>query len=72
MANVVRGNERKKLLGWSCRECEHYYNGLNLPPDELEKKKNECSRHRHNLKPKEETFDGFWDLTFGPSPRTPI
>jgi hypothetical protein len=67
---VVRGKERKKLKGWSCKECQAYYECLNLPPEELEKKKNDCSRHRHKFQPREETYAGFWDLTFGPSPKT--
>ncbi|KYB25364.1 uncharacterized protein LOC103314324 isoform X2 [Tribolium castaneum] len=66
---VVRGKQRKKLKGWSCQECENYYGALNLPPEELEKRKNECSRHRRRFK-RNETYRGFWDLTFGPSPRT--
>ncbi|KAJ3643450.1 hypothetical protein Zmor_026160 [Zophobas morio] len=67
---VVRGKARKKLAGWACRECQEYYEDLNLPPEELQKKKNQCSKHRHRFKPREETYTGFWDLTFGPTPKT--
>ncbi|XP_044271266.1 DNA endonuclease RBBP8-like [Tribolium madens] len=66
---VVRGKARKKLKGWSCHECRDYYEVLNLPPDELEKRKNECSRHRRKFQ-RNETYEGFWDLTFGPTPKT--
>lgn len=65
----MRGKERKKLKGWSCNECQNYYEALGLPPDELEKRKDECSKHRYRFKPRDETYKGFWDLTFGPSPK---
>lgn len=63
----IRGKERKKLSGWSCKDCEEFYKGLDLSDEELEKRMDECSRHRNNLCPRDETYQGFWDLTFGPT-----
>ncbi|KAL6439432.1 hypothetical protein ACFW04_003931 [Cataglyphis niger] len=39
--------DRAKLNGWDCWECEEYYKNLLLSKDELQKRKNQCSRHRH-------------------------
>ncbi|KAL3267687.1 hypothetical protein HHI36_006821 [Cryptolaemus montrouzieri] len=64
---TVRGKAKKKLKGWSCKECEQFYNGLNLTEAELEKKMNECSKHKNRFKPNEETMAGFWDLSIAPT-----
>lgn len=44
--NVRRKADRAKLSGLDCWECEKYYKNLSLSKDELQKRKNKCSRHR--------------------------
>ncbi|XP_067215306.1 DNA endonuclease RBBP8-like [Linepithema humile] len=44
--NVRRKADRAKLSGSDCWECEKYYKNLSLSKDELQKRKNKCSRHR--------------------------
>ncbi|XP_044754777.1 uncharacterized protein LOC123313813 [Coccinella septempunctata] len=65
---TVRGNEKKKLKGWSCKDCEHFYKGMNLSDKELEKKMNECSKHKSKFKPDEDTIPGYWDLSIPSTP----
>ncbi|KAF2898391.1 hypothetical protein ILUMI_07794 [Ignelater luminosus] len=54
--------DRMKLPGWSCAECKEYYEELDLPPEELHKKMNICSKHRNKFPPSNETIAGFWDV----------
>ncbi|KAL0103743.1 hypothetical protein PUN28_017781 [Cardiocondyla obscurior] len=42
--------DRAKLKGSDCWECRKYYNELNLSEEELQKRKNLTSRHRHKYK----------------------
>ncbi|KAK9892871.1 hypothetical protein WA026_022551 [Henosepilachna vigintioctopunctata] len=65
---TVRGKEKKKLKGWSCKDCEDFYKLMNLSERELEKKMDECSKHRSRFKPDEETIPGYWDLSIPPTP----
>ncbi|XP_036141254.1 uncharacterized protein LOC105829668 isoform X2 [Monomorium pharaonis] len=39
-----------RVNGWDCWECRNYYNNLLLSKEELQKRKNQCSRHRHKHK----------------------
>ncbi|KMQ97876.1 retinoblastoma-binding protein 8 [Lasius niger] len=55
--------DRAKLSGWDCWECEEYYKNLSLSKDELQKRKNQCSRHRHKYE-RPNTPEGFWDPEF--------
>ncbi|KAM0734936.1 DNA endonuclease RBBP8 [Formica fusca] len=55
--------DRAKLNGWDCWECEEYYKNLLLSKDELQKRKNQCSRHRHKYE-RPSTPEGFWDPEF--------
>ncbi|XP_048590660.1 uncharacterized protein LOC5504376 isoform X2 [Nematostella vectensis] len=61
---VRRKDERAKLNGYSCRECEQYYGSLNLPQEELQKRLKQCSRHRAKYSPPPSTPPGFWNLSF--------
>ncbi|KAJ8920027.1 hypothetical protein NQ315_011677 [Exocentrus adspersus] len=71
---VVRGKARKQLHGWSCQQCKDFYGNMKLSPDELQKKLDDCSRHRYKYRPREETMPGgcltvlycFWDLSIPP------
>ncbi|XP_023030332.2 uncharacterized protein [Leptinotarsa decemlineata] len=63
---VVRGNARKDLNGFACEKCRNFYGQMNLSPEELQKKMDECSKHRYKYQPPEDTLPGIWDLTLAP------
>ncbi|XP_018422245.1 PREDICTED: DNA endonuclease RBBP8 [Nanorana parkeri] len=64
---VVRNKEeRRKLLGHTCKECELYY--ADLPEEEKAKKLASCSRHRFRYIPPN-TPENFWEVGF-PSTQT--
>ncbi|KAM8967787.1 DNA endonuclease RBBP8 [Pelodytes ibericus] len=64
---VVRNKEeRRKMLGHTCKECEIYY--ADLPEDERAKKLASCSRHRFRYIPPS-TPENFWEVGF-PSTQT--
>ncbi|XP_012281200.1 uncharacterized protein LOC105700148 [Orussus abietinus] len=56
--------ERAKLAGNSCWECEKYYNDMGLDPDELQARKNQCSRHREKFQERCNTPTDFWNPVF--------
>ncbi|KAK9403367.1 DNA endonuclease RBBP8 [Crotalus adamanteus] len=58
---VRKKEERRKLPGHTCKECEIYYAGL--PEEEREKKLATCSRHRSRYIPPE-TPENFWEVGF--------
>ncbi|XP_030750927.1 uncharacterized protein LOC115878541 isoform X2 [Sitophilus oryzae] len=58
---VVRGKARKKLPGWSCKDCEKFYLNQGLNTQEIIAL-SKCSRHRGYNKPREETMPGFWNM----------
>ncbi|GAB1301447.1 DNA endonuclease RBBP8 [Apodemus speciosus] len=60
---VRKKEERRKLLGHTCKECEIY-----LPAEEREKKLASCSRHRFRYIPPN-TPENFWEVGF-PSTQT--
>ncbi|EGI60358.1 PREDICTED: DNA endonuclease RBBP8-like [Acromyrmex echinatior] len=55
--------DREKLNGLDCWECRKYYQNLSLSKEELKKRLNQCSRHRHNYE-RPNTPEGFWDPEF--------
>lgn len=61
---VRKKDERVKLNGYKCRDCQEYYQGLDLPEDELKKRLKHCSRHRARFSPPPSTPPGFWNLSF--------
>ncbi|XP_071575615.1 uncharacterized protein [Temnothorax nylanderi] len=61
--NMRRKADRAKLKGWDCWECREYYKSLSLSKEELEKRRNQSSRHRHKYE-RPNTPEGFWDLEF--------
>ncbi|NXM97078.1 CTIP endonuclease, partial [Sylvia borin] len=63
---IRKKEERRKLLGHTCKECEIYYAGI--PEEEREKKLASCSRHRFRYIPPN-TPDNFWEVGF-PSTQT--
>ncbi|XP_037364638.1 DNA endonuclease RBBP8 [Talpa occidentalis] len=63
---VRKKEERRKLPGHTCKECEIYY--ADIPAEEREKKLASCSRHRSRYIPPN-TPETFWDVGF-PSTQT--
>ncbi|XP_078072566.1 DNA endonuclease RBBP8 isoform X2 [Mustelus asterias] len=64
---VVRNKEeRRKMHGHTCKECEVYY--ADLPEEERLKKLAHCSRHRFRYIPPN-TPENFWEVGF-PSTQT--
>ncbi|XP_004684043.1 PREDICTED: DNA endonuclease RBBP8 [Condylura cristata] len=63
---VRKKEERRKLLGHTCKECEIYY--ADIPGEEREKKLASCSRHRFRHIPPS-TPENFWEVGF-PSTQT--
>ncbi|NXP50623.1 CTIP endonuclease, partial [Heliornis fulica] len=63
---IRKKEERRKLLGHTCKECETYYAGI--PEGEREKKLASCSRHRFRYIPPN-TPENFWEVGF-PSTQT--
>ncbi|XP_071576476.1 uncharacterized protein [Temnothorax nylanderi] len=61
--NMRCKSDRAKLKSWDCWECREYYNNLSLPKEELQKRKNQCSRHRYKYE-RPNTPEGFWDPEF--------
>jgi len=60
---VRKKEERKKLLGFECRECQEYYQALleeGFSKDQILARINDCSRHRGLFKPPL-TPEKFWD-----------
>ncbi|KAJ7338739.1 hypothetical protein JRQ81_012641 [Phrynocephalus forsythii] len=58
---VRKKEERKKLPGHTCKECEIYY--ADFPEAEREKKLAACSRHRSHYAPPA-TPENFWEVGF--------
>ncbi|XP_059562459.1 DNA endonuclease RBBP8 isoform X3 [Myotis daubentonii] len=63
---VRKKEERRKLHGHTCKECEIYY--ADIPAEEREKKLASCSRHRFRYIPPN-TPENFWEVGF-PSTQT--
>ncbi|KAM9333529.1 DNA endonuclease RBBP8 [Pholidichthys leucotaenia] len=68
VAVVRKKDERRKLKGTTCKECEIYY--AHLPEEEKQKKLSACSRHRYKYIPPC-TPENFWEVGF-PSTQTCI
>ena len=61
--SVRKKEERKQLMGFECKQCEHYYqsrldDGFTI--DQVEEMKNRISKHRGLFKPPR-TPERFWD-----------
>ncbi|XP_059977759.1 DNA endonuclease RBBP8 isoform X3 [Lagenorhynchus albirostris] len=67
---VRKKEERRKLLGHTCKECEIFYYQYyaDFPAEEREKKLASCSRHRFRYIPPN-TPENFWEVGF-PSTQT--
>ncbi|NWU54085.1 CTIP endonuclease, partial [Dromas ardeola] len=63
---IRKKEERRKLPGHTCKECEIYY--ADIPEEEREKKLAACSRHRFRYIPPS-TPENFWEVGF-PSTQT--
>uniref|UniRef100_A0A1A8MQR7 DNA endonuclease activator Ctp1 C-terminal domain-containing protein n=1 Tax=Nothobranchius pienaari TaxID=704102 RepID=A0A1A8MQR7_9TELE len=66
VAVIRKKDERRKLKGTTCKECDVYY--AHLPEEEKQKKLSACSRHRYlHIPPC--TPENFWEVGF-PSTQT--
>ncbi|KFP73889.1 DNA endonuclease RBBP8, partial [Apaloderma vittatum] len=63
---IRKKEERRKLPGHTCKECEIYY--ADIPEEERAKKLASCSRHRFRYIPPN-TPENFWEVGF-PSTQT--
>lgn len=75
LANVrVRNREdRKKLLGFSCKDCEKYYANVQLTDEQMKEIVNKCSRHRSTVPPPPDSPQEMWKLDIeGPDNKTQI
>ncbi|XP_056155743.1 DNA endonuclease RBBP8 [Lampris incognitus] len=68
VAVIRKKEERRKLKGSTCKECDVYYS--HLPAEERQKKLSACSRHRFLYVPPS-TPENFWEVGF-PSTQTCI
>ncbi|XP_034416235.1 DNA endonuclease RBBP8 [Cyclopterus lumpus] len=68
VAVIRKKDERRKLKGTTCKECEIYY--AHLPEEAKQKKLSACSRHRYLYIPPC-TPENFWEVGF-PSTQTCI
>ena len=60
---IRKKDDRKKLHGFSCYDCEDYYNSKlseGFTEDQVKKLMNDCSKHRSKFKPSR-TPEQFWD-----------
>ncbi|XP_018017136.1 DNA endonuclease RBBP8-like [Hyalella azteca] len=55
-----RRAQRRQLPGWSCAQCQQYYEGRNLSSQELAMHMNRCSKHRSKHKLLPNTPQDFW------------
>lgn len=61
--SVRKKEERKQLIGFDCKQCEHYYQSRlddGFTNDQVEEMKNRISKHRGLFKPPL-TPERFWD-----------
>ena len=61
--SVRKKKERKQLIGFDCKQCEHYYQSRlddGFTNDQVEEMKNRISKHRGLFKPPL-TPERFWD-----------
>ena len=61
--SVRKKEERKQLMGFECKQCEHYYQSRlddGFTNDQVEEMKNRISKHRGLFKPPL-TPERFWD-----------
>ncbi|KAL3315425.1 DNA endonuclease rbbp8 [Cichlidogyrus casuarinus] len=63
VGQVERSKEgRRKMIGITCNECYEFYKDEDLTEEEIQKKVQQCSKHRVHHKAPPSTPDGFWDL----------
>ena len=63
---------RKKLIGFSCDDCEKYYRHLDISEQELEEAKQACSRHRATSAPPQNSPKELWKTEMSPDKEKPI
>ena len=75
--NSKKREDREKLTGFSCRDCERYYAQANLNTEQLQDVIQKCSRHRAAAEdvpdPGENSPQALWNLDFdGPDNKTQV
>lgn len=66
--SIRKKEERGKLRGFDCTECQNYYSALDLSPQALKKRMKYCSRHKSRYSPVK-VPDSFWSA--GPIQNSP-
>ena len=65
--------ERAKMFGFSCKDCEKFYENQNLTDEQLKKVIDKCSRHRATIEPPCESPKEMWNIDIdGPDNKTQI
>ncbi len=54
--------DRQKLSGFSCKDCEKYYADANLNDEQLQEAIQKCSRHRAAIAPPSDSPQEMWKL----------
>ena len=75
--NSKKKEDRQKMTGFSCRDCEKYFAQANLNTEQLQEVIQKCSRHRAAAEdvpdPEENTPKALWNLGFdGPENKTQV
>ncbi|XP_046744665.1 uncharacterized protein LOC124410387 [Diprion similis] len=61
---VRKKAERARLNGWDCLQCQEYYKATGLTGEELQMRKNQCSRHRSTHNERNSTQKDYWNPDF--------
>ncbi|XP_064597657.1 uncharacterized protein LOC135464097 [Liolophura sinensis] len=64
---VRKRDERQKLKGYFCQECEDYFKDVGLSEEERAQRMQKCSRHRARYVPPS-TPEHFWSIGFPDTP----
>ena len=54
--------EKKLLPGWTCKNCQPWYDGLEFVEADKKNLINKCSKHRRKFQPPAATPDSFWEI----------
>ena len=59
---VKKKEDREKLVGFSCKDCEKFYAEANLNDEQLQDVIQRCSRHRATIAPPPSSPEEMWHL----------
>ncbi len=63
---VRKKEDREKLIGFSCKECDKFYAGDNLTDEQRQNVLQKCSRHRGEFKPPPSSPQNIWKVDLEP------